>query len=401
MSDWKWPCSGTSLDLDGLALTASLSTHASAPRRLRVGFDARMIENSGIGRYIQNLLPRLPDQGVDVIAWMLPEQATDPRWAFDGVERRELDAKIFSISEQRAVGRAAQEARIDLLHIPHLNAPLLCRVPMVVTIHDLIPFFYPEAIAARFGGVYFHAMARLTPRRAQRVLTVSEHTRRDLIAHTGADPTKITSIPLAVDDVFSEPATLKVRRSVRERFGLTGRYLLYAGQWKTYKNVDLLLDVMQHLDPDRFPDLKLVLVGKEDPRVPMRETLSRRGIQDRVAITGYLSDQELVALYQEATIFAFPSRYEGFGLPPLEAMAAGIPVIASDRASLPEVVGDAGLILSPDSMLEWLQAVESLCQDPARHQALSSLGSARAAMFRWDRVAERTVDAYRQVIGRS
>lgn len=369
--------------------------------RIRLGFDARMITNSGIGRYIQSLLPRLHAHGVDVVAWMLPEHARDPRWEMPGVERRELDAKIFSIREQGAIAQAAREARVDLLHVPHLNAPLLSPVPMIVTIHDLIPFHYPEAIAARLGGLYFQAMARLVPRRARRVLTVSEHTRSDLIRLVGANPLTIEAIPLGVDDHFADPASPEARRIVRERFGLEGRTLLYAGQWKGYKNLALLLDVLERLDAARFPDLRLVLVGKEDPRVPLREELAKRGLTDRVVITGFLDEAELVALYQEATVFLFPSRYEGFGLPPLEAMAAGLPVIASDRASIPEVVGAAGLILSPDSVLEWQRAVESLCTDAARRQALSTAGRARAAAFRWERVAERTVNAYRQVLGRN
>ncbi|HEY9855062.1 MAG TPA: glycosyltransferase family 1 protein [Stenomitos sp.] len=360
-----------------------------------------MIEHSGIGRYIQSLLPWLPRFGAEVVAWMSPEQVRDPRWDFPGVTRQGVTAKIFSIQEQVRIAQAAHAARVDLLHVPHLNAPLGVRLPLVVTIHDLIPFHYPEAITARFGGMYFQAMARLAPYRARRVLTVSEHTRSDLIRLVGADPAKITAIPLGVGMEFAQPADAASRRAVRERFGLKGRYLLYAGQWKGYKNIGLLLDVMERLDPETFGDVRLVLVGKEDPRVPLRSELERRGIAERVVVTGFVADSDLIALYQEATAFVFPSRYEGFGLPPLEAMAAGVPVLTSNCASIPEVVGPAGVLLGPDSVLEWQQAIESICSDPQRRNALADAGRARAQSFQWERVGERTVDAYRQVLGRS
>ncbi|HEY9900559.1 MAG TPA: glycosyltransferase family 1 protein [Pantanalinema sp.] len=352
-----------------------------------------------MGRYIQCLLPRLGAQGVEVIAWMLPHQAADPRWDFPGIERRVLEAKPMSPQEQAMMPAAVKEAGLDLLHVPHLNAPLLSRVPLVATIHDLIPFHYPEAIAARFGGAYFHAMARLVPRKARRVLTVSEHTRKDLVTLAGAKPEKVETIPLGVEARFTEQASPELRRRVRDRYGLTGRYLLYAGQWKGYKNVDLLLDVMEGMDSERFADVKLVLVGREDPRVPMRERLAARNLSDRVVLTGFVAEEaELAALYQEATAFVFPSRYEGFGLPPLEAMAAGVPVIASDRASIPEVVGPAGLLLAPDGVLEWQRAIESLCEDPGRREALAALGRERARAFSWDVTAARTLEAYRRIL---
>lgn len=361
-----------------------------------------MIENSGIGRYIQCLLPLLPALGPDVVAWMTPEQVQDDRWAYEGVERRAIAAPVFSVAEQSAIPRAAERAGVDLLHVPHLNAPLLSPVPLVATIHDLIPLRYPEAIAARLGTLYFQAMARLVPKRARRVLTVSEHTRRDLVELTGARADKLEAVPLGVDERFRVPASESLRARVRARYGLRGRYLLYAGQWKGYKNVELLLSVMQQLDPEAFADVTLVLVGKEDERVPMRAMLAQRGLLDRVVLTGFVRDDlELAALYQEATLFLFPSRYEGFGLPPLEAMAAGVPVLASDRASIPEVVGHAGLLLDPDRVLEWKQAVESLCVDPGRRAALSELGRQRSLAFTWQQTAERTLDAYHRVLGLS
>lgn len=329
---------------------------------------------------------------------MRPEDACDPRFHYLGVSRRTVATRPLSLGEQWSMPAIIDREGMDLVHVPHLNVPLLARTPLIATIHDLIPFHYPEAIAARFGLPYFRAMSCLVPRKARRVLTVSDHTRQDLIRLAGADPARIDLVPLGVDDAFAREVAPTLRQAVRRRFGLADRYLLYAGQWKAYKNVELLLDVMERLAP-AFGDVKLVLVGKEDPRVALRERLVARHLEDRVVLTGYVDENELAALYQEATCFVFPSRCEGFGLPPLEAMAAGVPVVASDRASLPEVVGDAGLLLDPDAVLEWTQAIEALCDDPARRRQLVERGRERIKSFRWELTAARTVESYRRALG--
>lgn len=208
-------------------------------------------------------------------------------------------------------------------------------------------------------------------------------------------------MPLGVDPAFFEHASPDHIAAVRARYGLAEGYLLYAGQWKGYKNLDLLLDLMESLRGTECDDLELVLVGKEDPRERLGDRLTARGLTDRVRVTGFVPDEDLVALYQGAMLFLFPSRYEGFGLPALEAMAAGVPVVASDRASIPEVVGPAGVLLDPERMLEWQNAVRSLSADPARREQLARAGRERACGFRWDLTAERTVEAYRRALGDS
>lgn len=364
---------------------------------MRLGFDARLWHHTGIGRYIRNLLPRL-DRQTDLVAWALPADVPAVAAALPRADVRACPARPFSIAEQLFWLRALRAREVELFHSPHLNVPLGCPVPLVVTIHDLIPLRFPGTINSRLGGVYFAFMADLASRRAEAVLTDSEHTRKDLIALLKTPPEKIRAIPLAADAAFGVPATPERRRAVRERYGLAGRYVLYSGQWKAYKNLSVLLMAFAVVH-GRHPDVKLVLIGREDPtqrHVP--ELIQQLGLAEAVLTTGYVADEEdLVALYQEASVFAFPSRYEGFGLPPLEAMAAGVPVVSSDAASLTEVVGDAGLVLSPDDPGAWAEAIERLLGEAPLRDRLVQIGYARAESLSWDETARRTLEAYQAV----
>lgn len=362
---------------------------------MRVGFDARLWHHTGIGRYIRNLLPRLAES-VQVVAWAAPDDVEAVRSALPTAEVRVCGAKPFSVREQIFWARALRGERLDLFHAPHLNAPLACPVPLVVTIHDLIPLRFPGTINSKLGEIYFQGMSRLVSGRAERIITDSENTKADLVSLLGVPEGKIRSIPLAADTRFAVPATADRRRAVRERFGLTGPYLLYSGQWKPYKNLGVLLQAFATLRPRR-PSLKLVLIGREDPtQAHVPDLIAELGITGAVIPTGYIADEDdLVALYQEAAVFVFPSRYEGFGLPPLEAMAAGVPVVSSDAASLPEAVGDAGLLVSPEAPGPWVEAIGRVLDDAELHAELVQAGITRALAMTWEETARRTLEAYR------
>lgn len=364
---------------------------------MRIGFDARLWHHTGIGRYIRNLLPRVADSA-SLIAWAAPGDVEAVRAAVPGAEVRACKALPFSINEQLFWLGALRSRPVDLLHVPHLNAPIACPVPLVATIHDLIPLRFEGTINSKLGGVYFSAMSRLVSSRASRVLTDSKHTQQDLIELLDVDAAKIRAIPLAADAGFAVPATPERRAAVRARYGLSGRYVLYSGQWKRYKNLAVLLMAFAVVR-GRHPDVQLVLVGREDATQPhVRELITQLELAQAVVVTGYVADEEdLVALYQEASVFAFPSRYEGFGLPPIEAMAAGVPVVSSNAASLPEAVGNAGLLISPDDPGEWAEAIGRALTDTALRGRLIAQGHGRQLDLTWDRTARRTLEVYREV----
>lgn len=367
---------------------------------MRVGIDGRMLYHTGIGRYIQNLLTYLPREGVEVIAWVNEQGLQDERLSNPYLQRRLSKVPVFHPLEHWAIAQEARRAGVDLLHAPHYNAPVFYRGKLVVTIHDLIPLRCPGTMRLKAAEAYFAGLVKRSVKRAERVITVSQHTRQDVLDFTRAPESKLVAILQGVDLKYASPVPPEALEAIRGANGLSGRYLLYAGQQKAYKNVELLLEVLSELrrEPD-LEDLKLVLVGARDPSTGIEAAIARLGLEEAVVQPGYIRDEaQLIALYQGASAFVFPSRYEGFGLPPLEAMAAGIPVVSSNRTSLPEVVGNAGLLVDPDDMLEWTRSIKRVLRDDALRTSLIDAGRKRVREFSWQRTADATLRVYQSVV---
>jgi glycosyltransferase involved in cell wall biosynthesis len=372
---------------------------------VRIGFDGRKLRDFGIGTYIQGLLggfqqsasPRhyvvfLPD---DAARAELP-LAHDPRFTL-AVDR----SPRYSLRELWAMPRQMRRYNVDLFHAPHYVLPPLRPCPAVVTIHDLIHLRFPAQLPARPAWVYAQVMLRWAARSARRVITVSEATRRDLVDLLGVPEKKIRVIPNGVSPLFRP---VEDERTVAQAVGALGvarPYLLFVGNPKPHKNLSFLLDVFARLAP-KIPSLRLVIVGAATPEIRTRleGDLAAAGLTDRVRLLGYLSPDRLVVLYQGALGLVIPSRYEGFGLPALEAMACGTPVVAASAGALPEVVGEAGWLLSPDDPEAWVAALGELCTGPALREKLRNAGTARAAAFTWQTAAAATEAVYDEVGGR-
>jgi glycosyltransferase involved in cell wall biosynthesis len=362
-----------------------------------IGFDARLWHRTGIGRYIRNIAARL--HGADLVVWAQPSEMDVVRAELPTACVRPCPAKPYSIREMLFWRRELRRVPLDLFHAPHINIPVGVSVPIVVTMHDLIPLRYRGTINSWLGERYFGLMSSWAVSAAARVIAVSETTRRDLVNLLGANPAKIRTVGEGADPRFGIRAAPERLQALRVRFGLAPRYLLYAGQWKPHKNLGTLLTAFAEIHR-RHPDVQLVLVGREDPNQPhVPELIGRLGLDAAVIRTGYLRDeQELVGLFQGASVVAHPSRYEGFGLPPLEAMAAGVPVVASNAASLPEVVGNAGVLVPPDDVGQWVTALERAMLDPSLRDDLIRAGQERVRKMTWDRAAAETLVIYHEVL---
>jgi glycosyltransferase involved in cell wall biosynthesis len=367
---------------------------------MRVGIDGRMLYHTGIGRYIQNLLTYLPREGVEVVAWLNDQGMADARLSNPHLERRLSKVPVFHPYEHWAIAQDAKDANLDLLHAPHYNAPLFYRGRLVVTIHDLIPLRCPGTMRLKAAEGYFASLVKRSVSRADRVIAVSNYTRADVLDFTRASESKVVPVLQGVDLKYEREVPLDALREIRERHGLKQRYLLYAGQQKPYKNVGLLLEVLKRLRSESsFADVQLVLVGARESSAGIEEAIASKGLNSAVVQPGYIRDEEqLIALYQGASAFVFPSRYEGFGLPPLEAMAAGVPVVSSNRTSLPEVVGNAGLLVDPDDVLEWTRSIKRVLSEDALRATLVDAGRRRVREFSWQRTADATLDVYRSAI---
>jgi glycosyltransferase involved in cell wall biosynthesis len=331
---------------------------------MRIGIDARKIADFGIGTYIRELLKTL--QGDKYIAFA-PERLAHLLPA--GVEHVAVDAPHYSIREIVVLGRAVDRAGIDLFHAPHYVTPFT-RVPFVVTIHDLIHLRHPNPLAR----MYARQMIGRAVRRSRRVLTVSEAVKREIVATFGCPQDHVVVTPNGVGAPFEAHGR-----------AAEGRYFLYVGNDKPHKNVDTLVDAFAQID-----GASLVLTG-----APFERFRTRAG----VIVTGFVDDEELAALYRGAIALVMPSREEGFGLPALEAMACGCPVITSNAPALVEITGDAALHVEPniDALRD---AMRRIASDDALRRALASRGIERAKRFTWTRCAELTSGVYRASIAR-
>lgn len=287
---------------------------------------------------------------------------------------------------------------VDVLHV-QFTAPPFCPCPAVVSIHDLSFEHLPQTFNRR-SRTQLRLTVRHSARRASKILTLSEHTRRDVIDTYRIDPAKVTAIPLAAPDHFGPVDDAKELQRVRHTYGIDGEYVLTVGSIQPRKNLVRLIKAyaeLRSVNPSNaYP--KLVIVGRcgwlyDETFRALEET----GVSNSVILTGYVPESDLPALYSGAICFIYPSYFEGFGLPPLEAMKCGAPVIVGKETSLPEVVGDAALQVDPFDVSAMARAMDQLVRNSGLRQELRVKGEARANLFDWKHTAERTLAVYEQV----
>jgi len=286
--------------------------------------------------------------------------------------------------EQITLPLATARINADLLYAPYFSLPLVTGVRTVVTIHDLIPLLLPEYAPSAPFKAYFKLVSAAT-RRADAIVTDSRHSAADITRCLGVSPDKIHVVPLGVDARFTHAHDAEELTRLRARLGLPERFILYLGGVDPRKNVSVLLRALKLLHDRGQKITPLAIVAPQGGRfADPREEASRLGVASETLFLDWIADEDKAALYAAATAFVFPSRYEGFGLTPLEAMAGGTPVLCSSASSLPEVTGDAALLLDPDDADEWANALVRIDADDALRADLAASGRVRAATFTWD-----------------
>ena len=303
-------------------------------------------------------------------------------------------ANLLGLPLDRAVGTC------DLFHATDHVLPPLRRLPSVFTVHDLAFLVHPET-HLRSNRAYLAAMMPRYVAAATLLIADSESTRRDVLARYAVAPDQVRVVPLGVEPTFAPMRPEQARRLVAERHGLAGPYLLFVGTLEPRKNLRGLLEAYAALQRRRADPPLLAIAGAEGWQYDdLYQVVQREGLAQRVRFLGRVADADLPALYSAAAVFVYPSLYEGFGLPPLEALSCGAPVVCSDRSSLPEVVGDAALLVDPLDGRALAGALERLLEDDALRRDLRGRGLARAARFTWERTAAATLDVYREAIRR-
>jgi glycosyltransferase involved in cell wall biosynthesis len=360
-------------------------------RLLRVGFDITPSDSelAGVGRYTRDLsaaLGRAP--GVHI------ERLTDHDARPSAMERITRRAGRRLTYYPAMLDRTATRRDVDVLHCPGQMIPVHTSLPLVVTVHDVLAWRAPE-LFSRAGAAQQRLLVSRAAKRADRIVVASEFTKAELVHLVGVDPERITAVPLGVDRRFQRIEADPVQ--LAHRFGIPPvPFVLWVGTPEPRKNLGTLLRAFG-LVRRRAPESLLVVVGVD--RVADRELdreIERLG--PSVIRPGFVTDDDLVALYSATSCLVFPSLSEGFGLPPLEAMACGAPVVASNRSSIPEVVGDAGLLVDATDPDDIADGIERILLSPETAADLRERGLARARDFTWDRCAQRTVETYREAI---
>ncbi|MGE3278321.1 MAG: glycosyltransferase family 4 protein [Candidatus Altimarinota bacterium] len=418
---------------------------------MTIGIDCRLYSPhyTGIGRYVYEMvkhLIELDQQNRYVLFFNQKEfdefQVPNERW-----EKRLVNIPHYSLAEQWKFYRMLKQEKLDLMHFPHFNAPILYKKPFVVTIHDLTLHYYPYkeyqpkwTLKKGIQIFFYRFLMGQVVKHAKQIIAVSENTKKDLIKEYSVSSQKISKVLEGVPEHFQKSTPDQIE-TVRQKFGMTKTYLLYTGVWRSHKNLLNLIKAFKLLT-DQGHDLQLVLTGKKDPVYPeipqlieelfpipnefSEESLAKAmprdsstasssaptpgldryssgGLRsewknhDRVVLTGFVSDEELISLMSGASVYVFPSLYEGFGLPPLEAMQLGVPVACSNTSSLPEVCHDAALYFDPKNVKEMAESIQKILKNPELRQELIENGQKNLLRFSWRGMTSQILDIYNKV----
>ncbi len=369
---------------------------------MRIAIDARKLHDFGIGTYIRNILAELPriDHSTEYVV-LSPAEEAGPSGGLGANFRHVVEeARPYSIGEQWRLPLALVRERVHLLHEPHYVLPLLTRCPSVVTIHDCIHLRFPQYLPNRVAHVYARASMSVATRKAHRILTVSQASKRDILHFFDVPEARITVVPNGIDARFRQAPDEDQVERVRQRYQLDHPFALYVGNIKPHKNIDRLIDAFGRARQRDVDDLRLIIIGDELSKYPrLRQGVHRHRLDKHVRFFGFQPIDTLSVFYRLARVFVFPSLYEGFGLPPLEAMACGTPVVTSSVSSMPEVTGGAAVLVDPRDPEAIADGIVRAVTDDALRAELVAKGLARAREFSWAESVRQIHQVYMDVLG--
>lgn len=367
----------------------------------RIGIDARKLHDFGIGTYIRNLLKQLAriDQATEYILLCRPGDMAVVNELGMNFRAVPEPSGHYSLAEQVHIPIVLHRERVDLFHEPHYVLPPLTQCKAIVTIHDVIHLLFPEYLSGRLAHAYARTCLWAAAKRADRILTVSETSKHDILRRIKVPAEKITVIYNAIDERFSvEPSREQIQR-VRERYQLDDQFVLYVGNIKPHKNLERLIHAFHLLRAGGFNHLRLLIIGDEISKYSaLRRAVHVHKLHKEVRFLGFVPIETLAVLYRLADVFVFPSLYEGFGLPPLEAMASGAPVVTSNVSSLPEVVGDAALLVDPYDPESIADGMRQVLTNEELRETLRARGFEQAQRYSWQRSIEQVHQIYDEVL---
>src|ERR1700733_1470387 len=375
---------------------------------VKIAIDIRRMTEFGVGTYIRNVVRTLGRLDHETTYFLIgaPEKVKEigplpPN--FHTVPLAEPERTLKSFREFRAI---VKRLDCDLVHIPNLfSVPRALPCPYVMTVHDMLEHLSRARQQTGFWGSLHFQLTRQVLRGASRIFAVSNFTKIEMEKLFGIPPDRIEVIYNAIDERFlhghASPAD---RQFIAERYQVTYPFLLYAGRISPHKNVVRMIEAFSalktELEKDQaYPDLKLIIIGDDVSGNPdLRRTVIRSGVQNDVRFLGFVPIEVLRTFYDAAKIFVFPSLYEGFGLPPLEAMAHGTPVVTSNVTSLPEVVGNAAVLVHPENVFEIMRALHRVLLDQPLREKMKERSYRQAAKFSWEKSVLRIKEVYQEVL---
>lgn len=366
-----------------------------------IAIDARKLSDFGIGTYTRNLIAALGelDQENQYILFAGLQASQDLEDLPDNFRVVVERSPSYSIRELMALSWRLFRLKVDLYHSTHYVLPAVVPCRAVVTIHDIIHLLYPEYLPSALAFFYAQRMIRRSLSRGDRIIAVSQNTKTDLMDYFKVDGRKIRVVYSGVTDRYRERLSDSEISTWLDEFGIDRPYLLFVGNPKPHKNLDNVVKAYARSLEIFDYEANLVCVGdREGMEFKVRQRAEQLGLKDRIQLIGHVPEEALPALYQGATLFVFPTLYEGFGLPVIEAMAAGVPVITSKTSALQEIAEGYGHLVNPLDVEEIAKAIAQCMADGEHREALIKLGLRRADDFRWPRTAEQTLEVYRAAL---
>ena len=379
--------------------------YSNAKKPLRIAIDARQLGSrkaSGIGVITEELIKHLVviDKFNQYTAITLKNARKSLPSEVSNLSNLVVSFLPQSIGEQLLYPLVLVREKYDLIHYTNFNSPIWLRgAKSIVTVHDLIPWLYPNSPRQRnwlYQRIYRYILKQSCSR-ASAIVVPSVGTKQDIIKHLKIDPDKINVIYEAVSQRFKDEMSVNDSTQLLSKYNIKSPYLLYVGQWRQHKNLINLIKAFS-LFFKQHDNYQLVIAGKRDPLAPeIIKTIKELNLEDDVIITGYVQDDDIADLYKLAKAFVFPSLYEGFGIPPLEAMASGVPVLSSNASVMPEILGDAALYFNPHDPQDIMRAMDKLVVSSELQATCISAGLKQVEKYSFHNMAKEILSLYEQI----
>ncbi|HLC38604.1 MAG TPA: glycosyltransferase family 1 protein [Patescibacteria group bacterium] len=369
---------------------------------MRIGLDARFwdLKNAGLGRYTQELVKNLLklDHKNEYFLLLNPKDAESFDLEADNLQVVKIDSPHYSVMEQVRMPFEIARLKLDFVHFLSFNHPILWPGKFLVSIHDLTLYLYPAR--SRKSILHRWAMSVVVADaagRANHIFALSENTKKDIVKKFSINPDKITITYLGVPSNLKMLPKSRVQAFIKKK-KIATPFLFYVGQWRAHKNLIRLVRAFELAKKTAKTDFKLVIGGKPDPDYSqLLIAIAKSPVKKDIIIPGFISDEELPYWYNAATAFIFPSLYEGFGLPVLEAAKCGTPVLSSNSSSLPEVLGEAALYFDPKSIKQMAKLMNKIVDDPKLREELKAKGLKKAEEFSYQNVAKKILNVYNKI----